>query len=48
LIRIINDIIALFQTLNDGTHGSAGKFSTQQLLKLKKRVEDSISFITDL
>ena len=44
----INDIISLFQILNDGTHGSAGKFTTQQLLKLKKRVEDSISFITDL
>ena len=44
----INDILLLFQTLNDGTHGSAGKFTIQQLLKLKKRVEDSISFITDL
>ena len=44
----INDILSLFQTLNDGTHGSAGKFTIQQLLKLKKRVEDSISFITDL
>jgi hypothetical protein len=44
----INDILSLFQTLNDGTHGSAGKFTTQQLLKLKKRVEDSINFIADL
>lgn len=44
----INDLLSLFQTLNDGTHGNAGKFTTQQLLKLKKRVEDSIQFITDL
>ena len=44
----INDLLSLFQTLNDGTHGSAGKFTIQQLLKLKKRIEDSISFMTDL
>jgi hypothetical protein len=44
----INELLSLYQTLNDGTHGSAGKFTTQQLLKLKKRTEDSISFITEL
>jgi len=44
----INDLLSLFKTLNDGTHGSAGRFTIQQLLKLKKRVEDSISFITNL
>ena len=44
----IDEILTLFRTLNDGTHGSAGRFTTQQLLKLKKRVEDSIEFITEL
>ncbi|WP_119080864.1 hypothetical protein [Chitinophaga alhagiae] len=44
----IDDILTLFRTLNDGTHGSAGTFTVQQLLKLKKRAEDSILFITAL
>ncbi len=44
----IDDILGLFRTLNDGTHGSAGTFGVQQLLKLKKRAEDSIIFITAL
>jgi hypothetical protein len=44
----IDDLLSLFQTLNDGTHGNAGKFSVQQLLKIKKRVEDSIQFISEL
>jgi len=44
----IDDLITLFRTLNDGTHGSAGTFNVQQLLKLKKRAEDSIIFITAL
>lgn len=42
----VDDLLILFRTLNDGTHGSAGTFSVQQLLKLKKRAEDSIIFIT--
>jgi Predicted pPIWI-associating nuclease len=44
----IEDLLTLFRTLNDGTHGSAGTFTVQQLLKLKKRAEDSILFITAL
>lgn len=44
----IEDLLSLFRTLNDGTHGSAGKFTIPQLSQLKKRVEDSIDFITDL
>jgi hypothetical protein len=44
----IDELLSLFRTLNDGTHGSAGKFTIQQLLKLKKRVEDSIQFVTEL
>lgn len=44
----IDELLSLFRTLNDGTHGSAGKYTIQQLLKLKKRVEDSIQFVTEL
>jgi hypothetical protein len=44
----IDDLLSLFKTLNDGTHGSAGRFSIEQLSKLKKRVEDSINFIAEL
>jgi hypothetical protein len=44
----IDELLSLFRTLNDGTHGSAGKFTIQQLLKIKKRVEDSIQFVTEL
>ena len=44
----IDELLSIFRTLNDGTHGSAGKYSIQQLSKLKKRVEDSIQFICEL
>ena len=44
----IDELLSIFRTLNDGTHGSAGRFSIQQLSKLKKRVEDSIKFIAEL
>lgn len=44
----IDDLMNLFDTLNSGTHGEAGKFDIQQLLKLKKRVEDAIIFITSI
>ena len=44
----VSDLLAFFKTLNDGTHGGAGKFNVQQLLKIKKRAEDSIIFISAL
>lgn len=44
----IEDLLGLFRTLNDGTHGGAGTFGVQQLLKIKKRAEDSIIFISAL
>ena len=44
----IDNILLLFRTLNDGTHGSAGTFGVQQLLKIKKRAEDCIVFLTAL
>ncbi|MBN2634921.1 MAG: hypothetical protein JXR61_01530 [Prolixibacteraceae bacterium] len=44
----IDELLSIFRTLNDGTHGSAGRFTIQQLSKLKIRVEDSIQFIAEL
>lgn len=44
----IDDLLEFFKTLNDGTHGGAGKYDVQQLLKIKKRAEDSIIFISAL
>lgn len=41
----INDVMNLFRDFNDGTHGSAGRYSYDQLLKLKTRVEDSIVYL---
>ncbi len=44
----VQDIINLFEVLNSGTHGISGKLNIQQLIQLKKRVEDSIQFILKL
>ena len=41
----INDVLKLFQTFNDGTHGSAGRFSIDQLTMIKTRVEHAIEFL---
>jgi hypothetical protein len=44
----MQNVIDLFQVFNDGTHGSAGKFSLSQLASIKKRVEGSIVFLSQL
>lgn len=44
----INDVMNLFRDFNDGTHGSAGRYSYDQLLKLKTRVEDSILYLYEV
>lgn len=41
----IDDVMNLFRDFNNGTHGSAGRYSYNQLLKLKTRVEDSILYL---
>lgn len=41
----IKDLSILFQDLNSGAHGSAGKFTLEQLRLIKTRVEDAIDFI---
>ena len=44
----MKDINFLFDELNSGTHGPAGKFSLQQLAAVKVRVEDCIGFMCEL
>ncbi|TDQ18246.1 hypothetical protein DFQ04_0044 [Algoriphagus boseongensis] len=44
----IEDIMILFRDFNNGTHGSAGRYSYDQLLKLKTRVEDSIKYLYNI
>lgn len=42
----MENIVQLFRVFNDGTHGNAGVFDEGQLLTIKKRVEDGITFLT--
>lgn len=44
----MDNIVELFRVFNDATHGSAGKFSLYQLSTIKRRVEDGITFLTQL
>lgn len=44
----MENIVQLFRVFNDGTHGSAGTFSFQQLNSIKKRVEDGIMFLAEI
>ncbi|MBH1956128.1 hypothetical protein I8H84_00960 [Candidatus Saccharibacteria bacterium] len=44
----IQNIINLFYTLSDGTHGEAGKYNNTKLLSVKKRVEDGIIFLSNI
>jgi hypothetical protein len=41
----VDNVIDLFGTFNDGTHGQAGRFTMLQLAALKTRVEDAILFL---
>jgi hypothetical protein len=44
----VENIMDLFRVFNDGTHGSAGRFSLGQLRSVKRRVEDGILFLANL
>ena len=44
----IDNVITLFDELNSGAHGRAGKFSPQQLGSIKIRVEDAIRFMCEI
>lgn len=42
----IDNVVELFTVFNQATHGAAGRFGMQQLVSIKKRVEDGILFLT--
>lgn len=44
----IDNILELYHTLSDGTHGEAGRYSMIQLKLIKKRVEDGINFLCEI
>ena len=44
----IENVIQLFHTFNDGTHGSAGRFTHSQLLSIRARVEDAVLFLAEV
>lgn len=41
----IDEVVGLFQDVNDGTHGKAGRYDVTQLSAIKHRVEDTIRFL---
>ena len=41
----MRDVLQLFREFNDGTHGSAGRFSLDQLSAIKSRVEHAVEFL---
>ena len=44
----IDNVVQLFHTFNDGTHGSAGRFTHSQLLSIRARVEDAVFFLANI
>jgi len=44
----MENIVQLFRIFNVGTHGSAATFDFPQLNTIRKRVEDSIMFLTEI
>ncbi len=41
----LENVVQLFRTFNDGTHGSSGRFTHAQLVAIKKRVEGAVTFL---
>lgn len=44
----IESILALFKTLNSGTHGDAGKYGLSKLRAIKTRVEDGLLWMSHI
>ena len=44
----IDNVLTLFRTFNDGTHGHAGRFTITQLSAIRIRVESAIGFVHTL
>jgi len=45
VVADIENVVDLFKSFNDGTHGAAGRFSVAQLEALKQRAERAIHFL---
>jgi len=41
----LENIVELFKTFNDGTHGAAGRYTVTQLVAIRNRVESAIVFL---
>lgn len=41
----VDNVLSLFRTFNDGTHGRAGRFSITELTAIRTRVESAIGFL---
>lgn len=41
----IENILQLFHVLSDGTHGKAGRYTYQELMQIRRRVEHGINFL---
>ena len=41
----MKNVLQLFREFNDGTHGTAGRFSLDQLSTIKTRVEHAVEFL---
>ena len=44
----MQNILELFHILSTGTHGEAGKYTSEKLATIKKRVEDGLIFLCDI
>jgi hypothetical protein len=44
----ITNILELFHILSDGTHGESGRYETEKLNRVKKRVEQGINFLCEI
>lgn len=44
----MDNVVALFGTLNRGTHGRAGRFTITQLSAIRDRIEAAVSFVHSL
>lgn len=42
----LEDVIALFEEFNHGTHGRAGRFDLVQIQAINLRVEDAVRLVT--
>ena len=44
----VDNVLSLFRTFNDGTHGHTGRFTITELAAIRTRVESAIGFIYEV